>query len=163
MDKKKKVPTRGIVIRSPVPSSSSASSSESGLPEHIPGQYGSGPSMPVSERLALPAEEEASVDQLDSLHPDVNGMGLVVAMNEPAGEVVGAFCPNLKPLSATPMEEARAERQDLPPYEPSALALVPMKGPATERSRSPRDLTTDISERLQDRLHETIEVSCSSA
>lgn len=163
VDKKKKVPTKAIVIRSPVPSSSSASSSELGLPERIPGQYGSGPSMPVFERLALPAEEEASVDQPDSPHPDADGMGLVVAVNEPVGEVVGASCPNPKPLSATPMEEARVERQDLPPYEPSALALVPVKGPTTGRSRLPRDLTTGISGRLQDRLYETIEVNCSSA
>lgn len=163
VDKKKKDPTKGIVIRSPALSSLSASSRESGLPERISGQYGSGPSMPVSERLALPVEEEASVDQPDSPHPDVDGMGLVVAVNEPTGEVVGASCPNPKPLSATPMEEARPERQDLPPYEPSVLALVPVKGPAAERSRLPSDLTTVISGGLQDRLHETIEVSCSSA
>ena len=46
--------------------------------------------------------------------------------------------------------------------EPSSLALVPVKGPATGRSRPIRDLTTGIIGRLQDRLLKTIEVSCSS-
>lgn len=64
-DKKKKIPAKGIVIRSPIPSSSSASSSESSLPKRVPGQYGLGHSIPTSERLALPVEEEASVDQPD--------------------------------------------------------------------------------------------------
>ncbi|RVW25989.1 hypothetical protein CK203_098048 [Vitis vinifera] len=56
-----------------------------------------------------------------------------------------------------------AERQGLPPCESSSLTFVPVKGPATRRSRPARDLKSDISGRLQDRLLETIEVSCSSA
>ena len=161
-EKKKKLPTKGIVIRSPVPSLSSASSSESGLPECIPGQYGSGPLVLASKWLALPVEEEASVDQPGSPHPDANDMGLVV-VNKPTGEVVGASCPNPRPLTASPMGETRAERQDLPTGESSRLALVPVKGSATGRSRSARDLTINIIGRLQDRLLETIEVNCSSA
>ena len=161
-NKKKKVPTKGIVIRSLVPFSSFAFSSELGLPERIPGQFGSGPSMPATKRLALPTEEEASVDQPGSPHPNEDGTELVVAVPEPAGEVVGAPCSNPEPLSATPMGETRVERQGLPLYEPSVFSLVPVKGAATRRSRPPRDLTTYISGRLQDRLYETIEVSCSS-
>ena len=161
-ENKKKVPTKGIVIRFPIPSLLSASSSGSGLPERIPGQYGSGPSVPASERLALPVEEEALVDQPDSPHLDADGMGLVV-VDKPAGEVARASCPNPVPLTVSPMEETRAERQDLPPREPSSLALVPVRGPATGRSRPTRNLTTGIIGRLQDRLLETIEVSCSSA
>ncbi|RVX00765.1 hypothetical protein CK203_026376 [Vitis vinifera] len=45
---------------------------------------------------------------------------------------------------------------------PSSLALVPVKGPATRRSRPARDLKSGLIGRLQDRLLETIEVSCSS-
>ena len=101
------------------------------------------------------------MDQPGSPHPDVDGMSLVV-VNKPAGEVAGAFCLNPMPLTATPMEKVRAERQDLPPCEPSSLALVPVKGSATRRSRPARDLTTGISRRLQNRLLETIEVNCSS-
>lgn len=160
--KKKKIPTKGIVIRSSVPSSSSASSSESGLPERIPGQFGSGPSMPATERLALAAGEEASVDQPGFPHPDEGGTELVVAMPEPTSEIVEVFCPNPEPISTTPMEEAKVEGQGLHPCESNALALVPVKGVATRRSRPPRDLTVGIIGWLQDVLHETIEVSCSS-
>ena len=135
--------------------------SKSGLPERVPGQYGSRPSVPTSERLALLVEEEALVDQPSSPHPDPDGMGLPI-VNKLAGEVAGASCPNPMPLTATPMEEPWAERQDLPPCEPSSLALVLVKRPATGRSRSARDLTTGINGRLQHRLLETIEVNCSS-
>ena len=51
--KKKKVPTKGIVIRSPALSGLPAVLSDF---EHIPGQNGSGPSIPTAERLALLAE-----------------------------------------------------------------------------------------------------------
>ena len=102
------------------------------------------------------------MDQPGSPHPDVDGMSLVV-VNKPAGEVAGASCPNPVPLTVSSIEETGAERQDLPPREPSSLALVPVKGPATGRSRLARNLTTGIIGRLQDRLLETIEVSCSSA
>lgn len=51
----------------------------------------------------------------------------------------------------------------MPPCEPSSFALIPVKGPIKERSRLARDLTTGLSGRLQHRLWETIEVSCSSA
>ena len=89
-------------------------------------------------------------------------MGLVV-VNKLASKVDGASCPNPMPFTAFSMEKTRAKRQDLPHFEPSSLALVSVKGPATGRSRPARDLTTDISGRIQDRLLETIEVSCSSA
>ena len=102
------------------------------------------------------------MDQPDSPHPDADDMGLVV-VNEPAGEVIGAPCPDPMPLTAPLAEETGDERQGLPPCEPSSLALVPVKGPAAGRSRSARDLKSGISGWLQDRLLETIEVSCSSA
>ena len=61
------------------------------------------------------------------------------------------------------MEETGVERQGLPPCEASSLTLVPVKGPAARRSRPTSDLKSGISGRLQDRLLEAIEVSCSSA
>ena len=57
---KSPAPTKGIVIRSPAPSNLPSISSDS---VRIPGQNGSGPSMPMAERLALLAEAETSVDQ----------------------------------------------------------------------------------------------------
>lgn len=108
-EKKKKPPTKGIVISTPPPSGLSSVSSDS---VRIPGQYGSGPSMPASEWLALlaagrtasPAGEESSVDQPGSPHPNAD--------------------------AAPPTEETGAEGPDMPPCEPSSLALVLVKGPA---------------------------------
>ena len=75
MGKKKKVPTKGIAIKSPAPTKGIVirSPAPSGLPSissdsvRILGQNGSGPSMPVAERLALLAEAETSVDQLQMM------------------------------------------------------------------------------------------------
>ncbi|RVW85554.1 hypothetical protein CK203_044050 [Vitis vinifera] len=75
----------------------------------------------------------------------------------------GVSCAETLPPMAPPMEETRAEKQGLPPCELSSLALVPVKGPATRRSRPARDLKSSISGWLQDPLLETIEVNCSSA
>ena len=50
----------------------------------------------------------------------------------------------------------------MPPCEPSPLTFVPVKGPATKRSRPARDLKVGLIGQLQDRFLETIEVSCSS-
>ena len=105
--------------------------------------------MPAAERMAFLAEEATSVYQSGSSPPDV--------------DVVGASCTETLPPMAPPMEETGAGSQGLPPCEPSSLALVPVKGPAAKRSRPTRDLKSNISGRLQDRLLETIEVSCSSA
>lgn len=161
-DKKKKVSTKGIVIRSPIPSSSSASSSESSLPRRVPGQYGSGPLIPASERLALPVEEEASVDQPNSPHPDPGDMQLMV-VNKSVGEVVGPSCSKSVPPATTLVEEPGVERSSLPPCESNSLAFVPVEGPIKGRSRPPCDLTTGLNGRLQLRPYETIEVNYSSA
>lgn len=99
--------------------------------------------------------------KLQWINPNPNDMRLTI-VNKSAGEVVGASCPNPILLTATPMEEPGVERQDLPPCEPSSLALIPVKGLVKGRSRPARDLTTGLSGRLQHRLWETIEVSCSS-
>lgn len=161
VEKKNMVPIKGIVIRSPVPSSAFASSSESGLPRRVPGQYGSGPSISAFERLAFPVEEEPSVDQPDSPRRDQDDMQLLVE-NKPAGEEVGPSCFDPAPPATIPIEEPGVERLGSPPCGPDSLALVPVDEPALERSIPPCDLTTEFCERLQQRLHETIEVSCSS-
>ncbi|XP_034708908.1 uncharacterized protein LOC117931950 [Vitis riparia] len=143
---KSPTPMKGIVIRSPAPSGLPSVSSDS---VRVPGQNGSGPSMPAAERLALLAEEATSMYQPGSPHPDA--------------DVAGASCAEMLPPTAPPMEETGAESQGLPLREPSSLALVPVKGPAAGRSRLARDLKSCISGQLQDCLLETIEVSCSSA
>ena len=63
---------------------------------------------------------------------------------------------------ATPTEEMGAESQGLASCEPSPLALVPVKEPASKRSHSARNLKSGLIGLLQDRFQETIEVSCSS-
>ena len=134
-----------ITIREPelpaLPSISSGSGCLAGL-NH------SGPLVSVAGRLALLAEEATSVNQPGFPHPDA--------------DAAGASCAEALPLSAPPMEETGAEIQGLPPYEPSPLAFVSMKGPATRRSRPARDLKSGLIGRLQDRFLEAIEVSCSS-
>ena len=155
--KKKKVPTKGIVkkspapikgtvIRSPTPSGLLSASSDS---VRVPGPNGSRPSMPEAERLALLAEEATLVYQPGSPHPNA--------------DVAWVSCTEMLPPTVPPMEETGAERQGLPPCEASSLALVPMKGLAAGRSHPTCDLKSGISGRLQDRLLETIKVSCSSA
>ena len=98
--------------------------------------------------MTLLAEEAASINQPSSPHPDV--------------DTVEAICAEVLPLMATPMEEMGAENQSLPSCGLSPLALVPVKGPASKRSRSVRNLKSGLIGRLQNRFQETIEVSCSS-
>ena len=105
--------------------------------------------MPAVERMTLVVEEATSVYQPGFSPPDA--------------DVAGAFCAETLPPMAPPMEKTGAERQGLPPCESNSLALVPVKGPATRRSRPTRDLKSGINGWLQDRLLETIKVSCSSA
>ena len=121
-------PTKGIVISSPTPIGLPSVSSGSG---RIAGLNGSGPSMPVAERMTLLVEEATSVYQSGSSSPDA--------------DVAGAFCAETLPPMAPPMEETGAERQGLPPCESSSLALVPVKGPATRRFRPTHDLKSGIS------------------
>ena len=105
--------------------------------------------MPAAERMALLAEKATSVYQSGFSPLDV--------------DVDGASCAETLPPMAPLMEETGVEKQGLPPCESSSLALVPVKGPATRRSRPARDLKSSISGRLQGHLLETIEVNYSSA
>ena len=68
--------------------------------------------MPAAKRLTLLAEEDTSVDQLGTPHPDA--------------DAAGVSCLDPMPLTAPPMQETGAERQGLPHCEPSPLALVPV-------------------------------------
>ena len=104
--------------------------------------------MSAAGRLALLAEEATSINQPSSPHPDA--------------DAAEASCAVVSPPMATPMEKMGAENQSLPSYGPSPLALVPVKGPASRRPSSERNLKSSLIGRLQDRFQETIEVSCSS-
>ena len=105
--------------------------------------------MIAARLLVLLGEEATSVNQPGSPHPDA--------------DIAGASCTETLPPMAPLTEETGAESQGLPPCKPSSLALVPVKGPTTRRSRPARDLKSGLIGRLQDRFLETIEVSCSSA
>ncbi|RVX04432.1 hypothetical protein CK203_018595 [Vitis vinifera] len=107
-------------------------------PGHVAGLNHSGPSLSAAARLALLAEEAASINTPGSPHPDAD-----------AAEVV---CAEVSPLMATPMEEMGAENQNLPSGGSSLLALVSMKGPASRRSSSARNLKFGLIGRLQDRF-----------
>ena len=124
-------PVKGIIIRSPASSGLPSVSSGSG---HLVGLNGSGPSMPAAERMALLVEEATSVYQPGSSLPDAG--------------VARASCAETLPPMAPPMEETGVEKQGLPLCESSSLTLVPVKGPATRRSRPARDLKSGISGRL---------------
>ncbi|RVW32625.1 hypothetical protein CK203_076494 [Vitis vinifera] len=94
------------------------------------------------------AEEATSVNQPGSPHSDA--------------DVAEASCAEALPSSAPSTKETAAESQSLPYCEPSPLAFIPVKGPATRRSRPACDLKSGLIGRLQDCFLETIEVSCSS-
>ena len=115
---------------------------------HVAGLNHSGPSLSAVARLAVLAKEAALINTPGSPHQDAD-----------AGEAV---CADASPLMATPMEEMGAESQSLPFVGPSLPALLPVKGPASRRSSSARNLKSDLIGRLQDCFQETIEVSCSS-
>ena len=117
-------------------------------PGHITGLNHSGPSLSATARLALLAEEAASINTPGTPHPDAGA--------------VEAVCKDVSPLMATPMEEMGAKSQSLPSVRPSLPALLPVKGPASKRLSSARNLKSGLIGRLQDRFQETLEVSCSS-
>ena len=104
--------------------------------------------MSVAGRLALLAEEATSINQPGSPHPDA--------------DAAGASCAATLPPTTPPTEEMGAKSQGLPPCEPNPLAFVPVKGPATRRSRPTRDLKSGLVGQLQDLFLGIIEVNCSS-
>ena len=105
-------------------------------PGHLAGLNHSGPSMSATGHVALLAEEAASINQPSSPRPDA--------------DATEALCTVASPPMATPMEEMGVESQSLPSGSPSPLALVPVKGPASKRSRSVRNLKFGLIGRLQD-------------
>ena len=117
-------------------------------PEHVAGLNHSGPSLSAAARLAILAEEAASINTPGSPYPDASA--------------VEAVCADVSPLMVTPMEEMGAENQSLPSVLPSLPAIPPVKGPTSRRLSSARNLKSGLIGRLQDRFQETIEVSCLS-
>ena len=165
--KKKKVSTKGKEVKLPTPlkefvippvtyenevtiqePENPLPPSISSGPGHVAGLNHSGPSLSAVARLALLAEEAASINQPGSPLPDV--------------DAVEAVCAEVSPLMATPMEEMGVESQSLPSGGPNLPVLVPVKGPASRRSSSVRNLKSGLIGRFQDRFQETIEVNCSS-
>lgn len=149
------------MIRSLVPFSSSASSSESSPPRRFSGQYGSGPSVPASERLLPAVEEEPIVNQpgFPRPHPDDAAM---LALDQPTVEEENPLCLEPAPSEIIVVGEPAMERLDSSPHELDSLALVVMDEPAMERPIPHRVLTTGFGERHQRRLYETIELSDTS-
>ena len=117
-------------------------------PGHVAGLNHSGPSFSAAARLAILAEETASINTPGSPHPDAGA--------------VEAVCADVSPLMATPMKEMGTENQSLPSVGPSLPAIPPVKGPTSRRPSSARNLKSGLIGRLQDRFQETLEVSCSS-
>ena len=117
-------------------------------PGHVAGLNHSGSSLSAAARLAILAEEAASINIPGSPHPDAGA--------------VKAVCADVSPLMATPMEETGAENQSLPSVRPSLPALPPVKGLTSRRPSSARNLKSGLIGRLQDRFQETLKVSCSS-
>nr|CAN72094.1 hypothetical protein VITISV_009002 [Vitis vinifera] len=115
-------------------------------PGHVAGLNHSEPSLSAAARLAILAEEAASINTPGSPHPDAGA--------------VKAVCADVSPLMATPMEEMGAENQSLPSVGPSLPAIPPVKGPTSRKPSSARNLKFDLIGRLQDRFQETLEVSC---
>lgn len=86
----------------------------------------------------------------------------LLVVNKPVGEEVVPSYSEPAPPVTIQAEGPDIEGLGLPPCGSDSLTLVPVDKSATERPRPPCDLTTNFYERLQQRLHETIEVSCSS-
>lgn len=138
-EKKRKIPIKGIIIRSPTPSSSSASTSESRPPRRVPGANGSGPSVPAHERLAHPAEEESAVDQPRPFHFEPKDLPLVV-VDQPTAMGPGLSFSDLVPFAPIVMEKLDAERSGSSGHEPKSLAIVVSDESAAKRPTPPCDL-----------------------
>ena len=99
-------------------------------PGHLAGLNHSGPSMSAAGRLALVIKEATSINRPNSPHPDA--------------DEAEASCAAVSPPAATQMEEMGAGNQGLPLCEPSPLALIPVKGPASRRPSSARNLKSGL-------------------
>lgn len=152
-------PLKGIVIQSPIASPSSSSSSSP--PRRVPGANGSGSSVPIPAYLEPSVKEEPVVDQFDPTCSELEHLSLLVA-DKPVAKEPDPSSFELAPFELIVIEESDVERSVPLDREPGPLAIVVLDEPAAERPIPHRDLTTDFGERLQQRLYETIELSCSS-
>ena len=160
-EKKKKVAAKGIVIRSLVLSSSSASNSESSLPRRMLGANESGPSIPTHEHLALSVGEESEVNQPVSPCSEPEDDQLAIADKLVAKELGPSSIEPVPPMLIV-IDEAAAEGMKSPCREPDHLAIVVVDKPIARRPVAPHDLQAGFSKRLQGRLREAMESICSS-
>ena len=111
--KKRKVAVKGIVIRSPVPSSSSTSTSESSLSRRVLDANTSRPSVLADEHLALPVGEESEVDQPVPPCSEPEDDQLAVAVKLVAKEL-GPFSTEPAPPTLIVIDETTAEGMESP-------------------------------------------------
>lgn len=157
-EKKNKIPTKGIVIRSPVPlfhlppRVSHASLDTSPAPTGL---------VFLSLRLHSWLIRLKNVDQPRPFHYEPEDLPLMV-INKPAVAEPGPSCLDLTPSVLIVIEDSDAERSGSSCRKPEALAIVVLDEPTAKRPTPPCDLQVGFGERLQKCLNETIEVSCSS-
>lgn len=101
------------------------------------------------------------VDQPKPFHYEPKDLSFVV-MDKPAVAEPGPSCLDPTPSALIVIEDSNAERSGSSCHKPEALAIVVLDEPTAKRPTPPCDLQVSFGERLQKRLNETIEVSCSS-
>lgn len=148
VEKKKKTPMKGIVIRSPAPPSSFVSTSESNLPRCVPGANGSGPFVLALALLTPPIEEESAVDQPGSFHSESEDL-LLLVVDKPTVEEPGPSCLDSVPSGLIVIEEPVAERPGSSCREPESLVIVVLDELAMKRPTPSCDLQASFGERLQ--------------
>lgn len=161
-EKKRRVPSKGILLRSHVSFDSSDVASESSSSRRLPGQFGSGPSVLVSKRVVKVVEEEATVDQPGSprVHP---GNALPVVPNRSNSPNGDSPCPEPEVAAMVDTMGGDLIVSDSPPHGPDSLAIVLPEAPVARMSFAPHALRAGFGERHQRRLCEAIELSESTA
>ena len=138
-EKKRKVAIKEIVIRSPIPSSSSTSTSESSLPRHVPDAKGSRPSVPTNEHLALPVGKESKVDQPVPPCSEPEDDQLAIAVKLVVKEL-RPFATEPAPPTLIVIDETTAEGMESPCRELDHLAIVVVDKPIARRPIVSHDL-----------------------
>lgn len=85
-----------------------------------------------------------------------------MVMDKPAVAEPGPSCLDPAPSALIVIKDSDAERSGSSYRESDALAIVVLDEPTAKMPTPPCDLQVSFGERLQKRLNETIEVSCSS-
>ena len=161
MEKKKKVAATGIIIRSLVPSSSSASTCESSLSRRVPDANESRPSIPTHEHLTLSVGEESEVNQPVPPCSEPEDDQLAISDKLVTKELGPSSIEPAPPILIV-IDEAATDGMESPCREPDHLAIVVADKPIARRPVAPHDLQAGFGKRLQGRLREAMEASCSS-